>query len=359
MIEPTTLSGPDHEASTLPAAAQPPDQPPRPLPVTGLAGLSAQQLLLAHYHLTLARTLEERMWALNRQGKMPFVVPCAGHEGAQVGSALALRAGKDWVLPYYRDLGVMLVLGMTAREVMLDFFARADGPCAGRQMPAHWSCPRLRVVSQSSIVGSQIIHATGVALASKLRGEGDVTVTYFGDGATAGGHFHEGLSFAAIHKLPVVFICENNGYALSQPNELEMPVADVAARACAYAMPGVVVDGMDVLAVYEVTRRAVARARAGEGPALIEAKVYRFAPHTSDDDDRAYRSREEVERWRQRDPLLLLRRRLLDAGLLSDALVDETLRRVQREVDDATAYAERAPFADPGTIGRHVYAAAA
>ena len=361
MIEPTTLSERDQAGSSGAALeGQAVLGPPANVRVTGLAGLSTQQLLNAHYFLTLCRGLEERMWQLNRQGKMPFVVPCAGHEGAQVGTALALRAGKDWVLPYYRDSAVMLTLGMTARELMLDFMARADGPCSGgRQMPNHWSCPNLRVVTQSSIVGSQIIHATGVALASKLRGEDDVTVTYFGDGATAGGDFHEGLNFAGIQKLPVIFVCENNGYAISETFDKESAAKNVADHAAANAMPGETVDGMDVLAVYEAMKRAVARARRGEGPTLLECKVYRFVPHTSDDDDRVYRSRDEVERWKTRDPILVLRRRLTEAGVLNDALVAETKRRVRREVDDATDFAERAPVPDAATVMRHVYAEAA
>lgn len=359
MIEPTTSSEREQEASSL-TPGQAVLGPPANVRVTGLAGLNSQQLLNAHYRLTLCRALEERMWQLNRSGKMPFVVPCAGHEGAQVGTAMALRPGKDWVLPYYRDMGVMLVLGMSAREIMLDFMARADGLCSGgRQMPNHWSSPKLRVVSQSSIVGSQIIHATGVALATKIRREDDVSVAYFGDGATAGGHFHEGLNFAGIHKLPVVFVCENNGYAISEPLSKESAVKNVAERAAGYAMPGETLDGMDVLAVYEAMKRAVARARRGEGATLLECKVYRFVPHTSDDDDRVYRPREEVERWKKRDPIVLFRQRLMEAGLLNDGLVAETTRRVQREVDDATDFAERAPLADPSTVMRHVYYEAA
>lgn len=362
MIEPTTMSDRDRDVSEQ-APAPPIDGSgdraalPVNVRVTGLGGLPAHTLLNAHYHLALCRALEERMWQLNRQGKMPFVVPAAGHEGAQVGTALALRPGRDWVLPYYRDLGVMLVLGMTAREVMLDFMARADGPCSGgRQMPNHWSCPRLRVVSQSSIVGSQIIHATGVALASKIRREDDISVAYFGDGATAGGDFHEGLNFAGIHRLPVVFVCENNGYAISAPFSKESAVERVAERAASYAMPGETVDGMDVLAVYDAMQRAVTRARGGEGPSLLECMVYRFSPHTSDDDDTVYRTREEVSAWRERDPVLLLRARLIEAGILNEGLVAETQRRVQREVDDATEFAERAGPPDPATVTRHVYA---
>jgi 2-oxoisovalerate dehydrogenase E1 component alpha subunit len=310
-----------------------------------------------HYLLSLARALDDRMWALNRQGKAHFVISCCGQEAAQVGSAMALAAGVDWVLPYYRDLGVLLTLGMTPREVMLQFLARADDPCSGgRQMPGHWSVPRLKVVTGSSPVATQILHATGVALASKIKREPHVTAVYFGEGCTAGGDFHEGLNFAGVHQLPVVFVCENNGYAISEPQCKEMPIANVADRAAAYGMPGTVVDGNDAVAVYEAMRGAVDRARRGDGPTLIEAKTYRLVPHSSDDDDRIYRSREEVEAWRRRDPIDRFRRSLLEAGVLNDTLLEETKQRVAREVDDATDFAEQAAPPAPENALTHVYA---
>jgi 2-oxoisovalerate dehydrogenase E1 component alpha subunit len=382
MIEPTTLSGReggatgrrggDAAAGGRAAPATGEDDPPLLSPAARIAGLEAlisgppdglrgglsdSRLLAAYHAITLTRALDERMRALNRQGKAPFAVSCCGHEAAQVGSALALRPGEDWVVPYYRDLGVMIVLGLTAREAMLQFLSRAGDPCSGgRQMPSHWSLPRLKVLSGGSPVGTQILHATGIALASKLKREPHVTAVYFGEGATAGGDFHEGLNFAAIHRLPVVFFCENNGYAISQPQPTEMPVPNVADRAPAYAMPGEVVDGNDVVAVYAAMGRAVARARRGDGPTLLEAKTYRLVPHTSDDDDRAYRSREEVAHWQARDPLPWFRDRLLEWGVLTPQLVAEEERHVAQEVDEATDYAERAPLPDPATLTRHVYA---
>jgi 2-oxoisovalerate dehydrogenase E1 component alpha subunit len=365
MIEPTTLSEADREASPgAPGPASAGHRHPeggRPnghaRAGEGLAGLSVSQLRDAAYHITLTRALDERMRALNRQGKAPFAVSCAGHEAAQIGSTMALVPGEDWVLPYYRDLGVMIALGFTAREAMLQFLARAADPCSGgRQMPNHWSSRRLKVLSASSPVGTQILHATGIALASKLKHEPHVTAVYFGEGTTAGGDFHEGLNFAAIHRLPVVFVCENNGYAISQPAQSEMPVASVADRAVAYAMPGESVDGNDVLAVYGAMRRAVERARRGEGPTLLEARTYRLVPHTSDDDDRVYRSREELAHWQAQDPILRFRRTLLDAGIVDGGQVEETARRVAREVDEATDFALQAPYAAPETVLRHVYA---
>src|SRR3954452_17857217 len=279
--------------------------------------LTPPQLLELYYKMVLSRAIDERLGLLQRQGKIPFYVAGLGHEAAQVGSAYALRPGEDWVLPYYRDLGVVLTLGMTARDVFLDAFARAEGPSSGgRQMPAHYSSPRLNIASVSSPVATQIPQATGVALAAKLKGERTVAVTYFGEGASSKGDFHEALSFAAIRALPVIFFCENNGWAISVPASQQMPVAHVVDRASAYNVPGVLVDGTDVLAVYRATRKAVERARAGEGPTLIEAKLYRLGAHTSDDDDRRYRPEADRAEAKQHDPLPRYERALRARGVL-------------------------------------------
>jgi 2-oxoisovalerate dehydrogenase E1 component alpha subunit len=319
-------------------------------------GLSAPQLIELYYKMALSRAIDERLWVLNRQGKVPFIVSGQGHEAAQVGSAYALRPGEDWALPYYRDLGVVLTLGMTPRDVMLDVFARADGPSSGgRQMPAHYASARLNISSVSSPIATQLPHATGVALAAKLKGERTVAACYFGDGATSKGDFHEALNFAAVWKLPAIFFCENNGWAISVPVAKQMPVAHVVDRASAYNMPGVLVDGTDVLAVYAATRTAVERARAGQGPTLIEARLYRLTPHTSDDDDRRYRSEAERAEARQHDPLPRYERALRAGGILNDGLLAEIRSRVAREVADAEQFAEASPPPRPEDATRHVY----
>jgi 2-oxoisovalerate dehydrogenase E1 component alpha subunit len=321
-------------------------------------GLTPPQLVELYYKMALSRAVDERLGLLQRQGKIPFYVAALGHEAAQVGSAYALHPGEDWVLPYYRDLGVVLTLGMTARDVFLDAFARADGPSSGgRQMPAHYSSPRLNIASVSSPVATQIPQATGVALAAKLKGERAVAVTYFGEGATSKGDFHEALNFAAIRTLPVVFFCENNGWAISVPAGKQMPVAHVVDRASAYNVPGVLVDGTDVLAVYRAMRKAVERARAGEGPTLMEAKLYRLGPHTSDDDDRRYRPEADRAEAKQHDPLPRYERALRARGVLNDGLLGEIRERVAREIDDAERYAEANPLPRPEDATTHVYAA--
>jgi 2-oxoisovalerate dehydrogenase E1 component alpha subunit len=223
-------------------------------------------------------------------------------------------------------------------------------------MPAHYSSRRLNIVSVSSPVATQLPQATGVALASKYKGERTVAVCYFGDGATSKADFHEALNFAAIHKLPSIFLCENNGWAISVPVAKQMPVAHVVDRASAYNMPGVLVDGTDVLAVYAATCAAVERARAGEGPTLIEARLYRLTPHTSDDDDRRYRSDSERAEARQHDPLPRYERALRAAGILNDGLVAEIQERVAREIADAEQFAEASPAPRPEDATRHVYA---
>ncbi|HEV2107122.1 MAG TPA: thiamine pyrophosphate-dependent dehydrogenase E1 component subunit alpha [Thermomicrobiales bacterium] len=339
----------DVGAGTITAAVTPPSM--------GDVGLSHATLRELYSFVALARALDERMWQLNRAGRAPFVVSGQGHEAAQVGAAFALDRSKDVVLPYYRDLALSLVFGLTARDVMMSALARAADPASGaRQMPAHYGSAKLRIITSSSPVSTQIPHATGVAYAAKLRGTGQVSLTCFGEGGASKGDFHEACNFAGVHKLPVIFFCENNRYAISVPLERQMAIDNVADRAAGYGFPGVIVDGTDLLAVYQVVKAAADRARRGDGPTLVEAKVYRFHPHTSDDDDRAYRSPDEVKAWRARDPLALFEARLREVGALDDESLAEIRTRITGEVDAATEAAEQAPFPDPVTFDRHVYA---
>ncbi len=319
-------------------------------------GLTPDVLRQMYEEMLLARFLDERMLQLNRIGKVPFVISCQGQEAAQIGAAFALDKEKDWFLPYYRDLAVCVHAGMTARDIMLNLFAKPDDPnSGGRQMPGHYGSRRLRIVTQSSPVATQLVHATGVAYAAKLRREDSIAYTSVGEGGTSTGEFHEALNFAAIHKLPVLFFVENNQYAISVPQEKQMAIERVADRAAGYGMPGVTVDGNDVFATFRVAREAADRARRGEGPTLVEALCQRFQPHSGDDDDR-YRSREEVAAMRQRDPLVLFRRALEERGVLDEAQVAETTRRIRAAIDEATDFAEAARDVDPGTLDHHVYA---
>jgi 2-oxoisovalerate dehydrogenase E1 component alpha subunit len=328
-----------------------------PAPPGGGPPLAPETLRELFRFMLLARTLDERMWLLNRAGKVPFVISCQGHEAAQVGAAFALTRGKDFMLPYYRGLASVLVMGMTATEVMLALFARAADPnSGGRQMPAHYGSRRLKIVTQSSPVGTQIAHAAGIGLAERIKGGDAVVWTSFGEGTTSQGDFHEALNLAAVHQLPAIFQCENNEYAISVPQKLQMAVASVADRAAAYGMPGITVDGTDVLAMYEVTRRAVERARRGDGPTLIEARVVRMTAHSSDDNDRTYRSSSELKHLRRHDPIARFAAYLYEHDVLSAAEEQALRQAVTAEVDAATDAAEQAPLPDPETLYDHVYA---
>lgn len=259
-------------------------------------GLSDEQVLEMFRTMLLARKIDERMWLLNRAGKIPFVISCQGQEAAQVGAAFALDREKDYALPYYRDMGVVLAFGMTAKELMLSAFAKAGDPnSGGRQMPGHFGQKKNRIVTGSSPVTTQVPHAVGIALAGKMEKKDLVTFVTFGEGSSNQGDFHEGANFAGVHKLPVIFMCENNKYAISIPVEKQLACKNVSDRAIGYGMPGYTIDGNDPLAVYKAVKEAADRGRRGEGPTLIETVSYRLTAHSSDDDDRVYRDKEEVE----------------------------------------------------------------
>jgi 2-oxoisovalerate dehydrogenase E1 component alpha subunit len=326
-------------------------------PAIAASGLDAATLRELYRRMLLSRGLDLRAWTLSRQGRAHFVITSRGHEAAEVASAFAMDRGRDWFLPYYRSLALVVGAGMTAREVMLSIFARADDPSSGgRQLAMHFSHPTWRIISGSSVVSTQIPHAVGLALASKLSGDKTVAVAYFGEGGSNKGDFHEGLNFAAVHKLPAIFFCENNGYAISVPLRKQMAIEDVAIRAEGYGMAGVTVDGNDPIAVYAAMRQARERAIAGEGPTLVEAKVYRFTPHSSDDDDRMYRSREEVADAHARDPIPRFGRRLIESGIIDEAADRELQESVAAEVDAAVESADASPQPDASDLLTHIYA---
>ena len=318
-------------------------------------GLGHDDLIEMYRLMVLARKLDERMWALNRQGRVPFVVSVSGHEATQVGAAYAIDATRDWSLPYYRDVAFALAAGMSAHDVFAGVFAKDIDPSSGgRQMPNHWSEPDLNIFTQSSVIGVQYPQACGIAYELQRSGSDAVVVVDGGEGSTSEGDWHEAMNFAGIHKLPVVFLIQNNLYAISVPAASEV-AGEVANRAHGYGMPGVVVDGNNVLAVYGAMSAAVERARAGEGPSLIEAKTYRYYAHTSDDDDKLYRSREEVEIWRRKDPIPNFRQYLVEQRILTEAREREIDDEVTTEIAAAVKATESA--ADPMDPLSHVYAA--
>jgi len=319
-------------------------------------GLSDRELLEIYRLIALSRALDERMWTLNRAGKVPFVISGQGHEGAQVAITSGLRHGHDWLVPYYRSVAAVLTFGMTPREILLALYARAPDPSSGgRQMPGHYGGSAYNILSTSSPVATQVLHAVGIAFAAKLRRTDQVALTSLGEGSSNQGDFHEGLNFAGIHRLPVVIMIENNGYAISVPASVECAIEDLAERAAGYAMPGVVVDGADVLACFRAGRAAIERARRGEGPTLIEAKVTRLTGHSSDDQQTKYRAPEEIAAQRARDPLPRFREELLGAGVLDEEADARLGAEVRAAIDDATDWAEAQPDPDPATARRHVY----
>jgi len=326
-------------------------------PLAASVGLTDADLVAMYRTLALARAVDERMWILNRAGRIPFVISGQGHEGAQVGLAWPVRRGHDWIAPFYRSIATCLAFGMSARDLMLAQYAKASDPSSGgRQMPGHYGHPDHHLVSVSSPVATQILHAVGIALAAKIRKLDQVAVAIMGEGSSNQGDVHEALNFAAIHRLPFVLIVENNGYAISVPSEKELAVRDVAVRAAGYGIPGVIVDGTDVIACYAAGHEAVERARTGGGPTLIEAKVTRLTGHSSDDQQTKYRSEDDLAEGRAHDPLPIFRAQLQAAGVLTPELEAELAAEITALVEDATDFAEAEPDPDPATGMDMVYA---
>ncbi|MFN2589098.1 MAG: thiamine pyrophosphate-dependent dehydrogenase E1 component subunit alpha [Actinomycetota bacterium] len=319
-------------------------------------GLKEEDLVEMYRYMLMARLCDERQWGLNRQGKAPFVVPVSGHEAAQVGSAWAFEKGKDVFCPYYRDLALVLVAGFTPKDVFLGLFGKKDDPSSGgRQMPAHWGSRERNIITGSSPIATQCLHAAGIAFSKKLKKEDAIVGTWFGEGGTSEGDWHGAMNFAGVHKLPLVFVCENNQYAISV-HESKQVGGRVYKRAEGYGFPGVEGDGNDVLESYRLTKEAVDRARAGEGPTLIELRTYRHYSHTSDDDDRTYRKKEEVEEWKRKDPIPRFESYLNSVDVLDDGKIAELREQTKTEVDEGAKAAEQSDFPDPLTAGQHVYA---
>lgn len=309
--------------------------------------LDDARLLEFYRWMVFARIFDERCLNLQRQGRMGTYAPLAGQEAAQVGSAFALEPD-DWVFPSYREHAVTMIHGLPMENVLLYWMGREEG----NRIPEH-----VNVFTVAVPIATQIPHAVGAAWAAKIRGDRRAFIVYFGDGATSEGDFHEGCNFAGVFKAPVVFFCQNNQFAISVPLHRQTASETIAQKAVAYGFPGVRVDGNDVLAVYKVTREALDRARAGEGPTLIEAVTYRFGPHTTADDPTRYRTPEEVEEWRERrDPITRMRRFLMAKGLLDEAQDRAIAEEARERIAAAVRAVEQMPKAAPESIFDYVYA---
>jgi 2-oxoisovalerate dehydrogenase E1 component alpha subunit len=288
------------------------------------------------------RELDERLTKLQRQGRIGFHIGSVGEEALMIGSAAATKPN-DWIVPCYREAGVAIYRGMSIETMVHNMYGTSEDPIQGRQMPCHYADKEHNFLSISSPVGTQIAQAAGVAWAMKLRKKPDVAVVYFGDGATSQGDFHNGLNFAGVYKVPCVFICRNNQWAISTPFEVQTAAKTIAQKSVAYGIAGERVDGNDALASYAATRDAVERARRGEGPTLLEMYSYRQGAHSTSDDPRAYRKQEEVDQWMKKDPIERFKKYLVGRGMWNDA--DETAARndVVQRLSEAIDRAEKAP----------------
>jgi 2-oxoisovalerate dehydrogenase E1 component alpha subunit len=325
--------------------------------------LSAETLLEMYWAMLLSRRVDERAWILHRQGRIAFHISGIGHEACQVAAIFGINRGVDYVHSYYRDLAMIIALGVTPTQFMISLFGKAgEFSSGGRQMPSHWSARWVNLLSMSSPVATQVPQAAGLAFGIKYRIENGLqdpndptqprlALTSLGEGSTSQGEWHEGMNWAGVHKLPFICLVENNIYAISVPLEQQMAVKNVADRASAYGMKGVIVDGNDILACYDVMIEARDRAYSGEGSTLIEAKTYRQTPHSSDDDDRSYRGRDEVEEWKKKDPIGRFQTYLLERGILTPELVEEYDARARAEVDQAYRTTEETPYPE---IGNHL-----
>lgn len=318
--------------------------------------LDVQTLRDMLWWMILSRRLDERAWVIHRQGRIAFHISGMGHEACQIAAAFAINRGVDYIVPYYRDLAIVLATGVTPLDFMISLYGKeGELSSAARQMPSHWGAKHLNIASTSSPVATQIPHAAGLAFGIKYKAQMGMldpkdesqprlALTSIGEGSTSQGEWHEGMNWAGVHKLPFICLVQNNRYAISVPVEKQMAVPDVADRAAAYGVHGVVVDGNDVLAVYDAMAEAAQRAYNGEGPTLVEAKTYRPVPHSSDDDDRSYRSREEVEEWKRKDPIMRYEKHLMAEGIITQADLDEFEAKAKTMVDAAHKQAEAAPY---------------
>ncbi|HEY4027629.1 MAG TPA: thiamine pyrophosphate-dependent enzyme [Candidatus Dormibacteraeota bacterium] len=307
--------------------------------------------------ILLGRQVDYRFQVLNRQGRAPFIISCAGHEAAQIGVAWPLQPRYDWIAPYYRDIVLCFRMGLTPLDLMLSVLAKPDDPASGgKQTPGHFSDTRLNIISGGSPLSTQMVHAAGAAYALKMDGSDRVVMTCYGEGAGSEGDTHEAFNFAAIHGLPEVFVCQNNGFAISVPFHKQYAIEHAAQRAAGYGFPGVTVDGRDPVTCYHVAKQAVARARSGEGPTLIECLVDRLGAHSSEDDQRRYRGQEELEQLAANDCLERFKTRLVEEGLLDQRAVTEYEDRVKDEVTQATRQGLDAPDAKPEAALTNVYA---
>ncbi len=305
--------------------------------------------------MLLNRALDERMITLQRQGRIGFYIGSIGEEASILGPASVMRPN-DWVFPAYREHGATLMRGMPLAKFLANLFGNSEDPIKGRQMPCHEAWAPGNLASISSPLATQLPHAVGVGWGARLKKRPDVALAFFGDGSTSTHDFHTGLNFAGVLKAQVIFLCRNNQWAISVPLSKQTASETLAAKATAYGLPGVRVDGNDLLAMIAVTREAHERARSGLGATLIEAITYRVKGHSTSDDPRAYRPEEQVEPWLRLDPLIRLKQHLVHLGALSEPEDAAMRKEVEEEIREAASQAEKAGPPALGTLFEDVYA---
>ena len=318
-------------------------------------GLDDETLLYLYEQMVQVREFDRRMLMLQRQGRIGFYGPILGQEAATVGSVAALEH-RDWIFPALREGAAAMMRGLSLTEAINQLIGNGADRCKGRQMPCHYTVKEGNYYGMSSVIGTQISHATGAAMAAKIRGDDIVVLGYMGDGATSANDFHAGMNFAAVYKSPCIMFCQNNQWAISVPLSKQSASETLAQKGKAYGMPYVRVDGNDVLAVYSVTKEAAARARKGDGPTFIEAVTYRRLGHSSSDDPTKYRDDAEVKLWEQRDPVDRFRVYLQKRGLWDDDKEAAFKEDIAKRVNDAIAAAEKEPPPEDETLVTDVYA---
>ena len=306
-------------------------------------------------HMVKMRVLDQRMLSLQRQGRIGFYGTATGQEASVTGSAYAIR-DSDWVFPALREMGVSLWRGASVRDLVCQLIGNAGDVLIGRQMPCHFSDRRVRVVAWSSVIGTQLVHAMGAAWGARIRHTDDVMIGYMGDGASSSADFHAAANFAGVMKLPMIFVCQNNQWAISVPLTKQTASESIAIKAVAYGFPGERVDGNDILAVIDAVGRAVERARSGQGPTLVECVTFRMGGHSSSDDPTRYREAELVSEWERKDPVFRLRTWLTARGVLQPGAEEAWMQEFQDEISAAIQEAEKLGPPSVDSLFTDVYA---
>lgn len=304
--------------------------------------LSREELLAAYRVMLLTRLLDSKALGLHNQGRIGSYTSSAGHEGTHVGSVYGLD-DNDWIFPYYRDQGVLLARGVTVEQLLNRYFGNAADLMKGRDLPNLYSFRERRIFSIAAPIASNLMISVGFAMAARRKGENIIAISYFGDGATSSGEFHVALNFAGVFKAPCIFVCENNQYAISVPFKRQTASSDVASKAKAYGIEGHSVDGNDFFAVRAAVSAARKRALQGQGSTLIECVTYRHSAHSTADEWTRYRTKEELEEWKKRDPVRLMKDRLIEESILTEQSEREIASEVQAEIAAAIKSSENIP----------------